>query len=252
MKLPRPSDALRAPVFAQLLGLVLFSLAATLSINVAIVFLLPPPPPEVYPLSEVVASLRSPNVAVHASNDRTFTAHFRAAPAPYARGRAGFREMILGRNLADALDVPMSRVRVVILNRNPPVSRSQRGRGGEGPPAFDGHLPPRGSLPPLTERFIGAPFEASLQTTDGRWLSLRVEQSGLVKAWQERVLLCFALSVLVLIPLVYLFGRRLARPITGFARAAERLGRDPGSPPVYIQGPAEVEQAAAAFNEMQE
>jgi len=66
------------------------------------------------------------------------------------------------------------------------------------------------------------------------------------------VLLCFALSALILIPIVYLFARRLARPITAFARAAERLGRDPGAPPVEIDGPAEVETAAVAFNEMQD
>ena len=53
-------------------------------------------------------------------------------------------------------------------------------------------------------------------------------------------------------PLVYLFARRLAQPITAFAKAAERLGRDPGAPRVDIHGPAEVEVAAQAFNEMQE
>ncbi len=65
--------------------------------------------------------------------------------------------------------------------------------------------------------------------------------------------LWFALSAFGLAPLAYLFSRRFARPISDFAKAAERLGRDPGAPPLEMpRGPAEVQAASAAFNDMQE
>src|SRR5262245_7693456 len=41
-------------------------------------------------------------------------------------------------------------------------------------------------------------------------------------------------------------------PLTGFAGAAERLGRDIKAPTLLEQGPSEVRAAARAFNHMQE
>src|SRR5690606_25920565 len=41
-------------------------------------------------------------------------------------------------------------------------------------------------------------------------------------------------------------------PITAFARAAERLGRNPRAPALSLDGPAEVRTAVSAFNQMQE
>ena len=248
---------LRAPLFVQLLALVLLSLVAALAINVAIVFLLPPPPRENIPIGEIAAAMKSAGQPVHVSADRTLVARFKPAPAAFLRGRAGFREAIQARTLADALGVPTEKVRVVQLDPGPGGPLPRRRMGPDGRPraplgAFDGSLPPRGVMPSWQERFVNAPFEADVQQADGQWMSVRVNDSGLLRSWQQRVLLCFAISALFLIPLVYLFARRLAHPITAFAEAAERLGRDPGSPPVTIDGPTEVVTAAAAFNEMQE
>jgi two-component system OmpR family sensor kinase len=44
----------------------------------------------------------------------------------------------------------------------------------------------------------------------------------------------------------------LASPIAAFARAAERLGRDPDAPPLNVRGSTEIRSAVAAFNLMQE
>ncbi len=250
-------SVLHAPVFVQLLALVMLSLVAALAINVAIVFLLPPPPPEMFAVTEVASTLKANGATVHLTNERALTAHPRTSPTPYLRGRPGFREAVLTRNLADELGVSTDKVRVVLLNR--PAGPTDRRRFEMDQqyrpspfPQFDGRLPPRGTLPAAQERMVMAPFEADLQQADGQWMSVRVADSGLLNIWQQRVLLCFALSALVLTPFVYLFARRLARPIAAFAQAAERLGRDPGAPPVTIDGPAEVATAAAAFNEMQE
>lgn len=244
----------RAPVFAQLLALVLVALAAALAINVAIVFLLPPPQPEIHAITEVADALRAAGQPSHGS-ERTLVAHIKDAPTPYARGRAGFRETILARTLADNLGVTPDKVRMVLLNRAPPGANSPlpRRKPPPGSTGFDRqHLPPRGSLPRIQEEFVAAPFEAAEQLPDGKWLTVHVQEMGLLNSWQQRVLLCFALSALVLAPLVYLFARRMARPIVAFAEAADTLGRNPEAAPVAIHGPAEVEIAAAAFNEMQD
>jgi two-component system OmpR family sensor kinase len=71
-------------------------------------------------------------------------------------------------------------------------------------------------------------------------------------SWQQRILLILALSILAVSPLAWLFARRLAGPITAFANAAERLGRDPRATPLELSGSAEVVAAANAFNMMQE
>lgn len=250
MSAVRPLAKLRPPLFAQLFVLVLVSLVAAQAINVAFVFLLPPPPAEMFPLSEVEAALKAGGETVHASNDRTLVAHARADAPAYARGRPGFREAVLARSMADDLGLHTSQVRVVLLNR--PYNQPARRGGRPVYPAFDGRLPPKGALPPIQERFVMAPFEASMQRADGKWMSVRVAETGLLRTWQQRVFICFALSVLLLSPIVFLFARQLAGPITAFAAAAERLGRNPSAPPVSIEGPAEVHMAATAFNEMQD
>jgi signal transduction histidine kinase len=65
-------------------------------------------------------------------------------------------------------------------------------------------------------------------------------------------MLWLLLSTLCVSPIAYLFARRMAAPIALFAAAAERLGRDPGAPPLAIGGPAEIAVAVRAFNGMQE
>ena len=61
----------------------------------------------------------------------------------------------------------------------------------------------------------------------------------------------FLACLAVLAPAGYLFARRLVAPIGAFARAADRLGRDPSAPQLELSGPAEIGTAARAFNEMQ-
>ena len=252
---PRLARTMRLSLFAQLLALVMVSLVAALAINVVIVFYIPPPAPEIFPMGEVADALRANGDTVRASNERTFTSEIRNDAPKYTQPKAGFRETVLARNLADALHLPINQVRVVLLKRppNPAVRHLKRGANvSPRPYQFDGALPPRGSLPSFQERFVVAPFEAAVEQPDGKWRTLKVAESGFVSDWQKRVMLWFAISAVLLTPIVYLFARRLASPITAFARAAERLGRDPNAPLVALKGPAEVGVAAAAFNEMQE
>ncbi|MGR4864208.1 sensor histidine kinase [Caulobacter sp. LARHSG274] len=99
--------------------------------------------------------------------------------------------------------------------------------------------------------FIEGDFVAALRVGPDRWVTLRPKPEGFPNSWQRRVLMWFALSLAVVAPLGCLFARRLAAPLAGFAAAAERLGRDPSSPVMVGDGPAEVGRAARAFNAMQ-
>jgi signal transduction histidine kinase len=106
--------------------------------------------------------------------------------------------------------------------------------------------------PGVGNHFIIGPFTAALRTPDGAWRVVEPENPGLFTPWQSRILLWFGISLLALLPVAYLFARRISRPIAAFAEAAERLGRDPGAPPLKLKGPAEVKIAETAFNEMQD
>jgi signal transduction histidine kinase len=95
-----------------------------------------------------------------------------------------------------------------------------------------------------------APFKVAVHQANGSWKIVRPEDV-FPTAWQKRILLWFVISAVALAPAALWFARRLAAPISAFAAAAERLGRDPQASPLQLDGPAEVERAAIAFNEMQ-
>ena len=94
-------------------------------------------------------------------------------------------------------------------------------------------------------------FTAALQQPSGGWVIVRPAPEGFPTLWQKRVGLWFLACLAVLGPVGYVFARRLVAPIGAFARAAERLGRDPNAPPLELTGPAEIGTAARAFNTMQ-
>lgn len=99
--------------------------------------------------------------------------------------------------------------------------------------------------------FIEGEFVAALRVGPNQWVTLRPQPEAFPNSWQRRVLMWFALSLAVVAPLGWIFARRLAAPLAGFAAAAEQLGRDPASPVIVADGPAEIGRAARAFNAMQ-
>ncbi|MDR6532005.1 signal transduction histidine kinase [Caulobacter rhizosphaerae] len=99
--------------------------------------------------------------------------------------------------------------------------------------------------------FIEGDFVAALRVGPNQWATLRPRPEAFPNSWQRRVLMWFALSLAVVAPLGWIFARRLAAPLAGFAAAAEQLGRDPASPVIVADGPAEIGRAARAFNAMQ-
>ena len=112
----------------------------------------------------------------------------------------------------------------------------------------EGHA--RQQITVFTEELRFPPFIASVRLEDGRWATVS-PPSGLWSPWHTRMLLTFLGTLALLLPLAWLMARRLARPIRLFAQAAERLGSDPHAPPLDVTGPAEVRNAARAFNDMQ-
>ncbi|MBE7217064.1 MAG: HAMP domain-containing protein [Caulobacteraceae bacterium] len=233
-----------ASLFVQMFALIVLSLLLAQAVNLAIIYLLPAPAPEFFRTGEIAAVLKAQGAPVATPNGRALRAVLRARPDLHGAARVHPAAGLLREELADELGAPLDAVRLKLLesNRYParrPVRALQRQLGE---PRSDHGGP----------RFIVSPFEADVRTADGRWWVLREEETGLLSSWQQRVFLWFALSAVALAPVAYLFARRLSAPIAAFAAAAERLGRDPGAPPVTVRGSAEIETAGAAFNDMQD
>jgi two-component system, OmpR family, sensor kinase len=247
-----------APLFAQVMGLVIISLIAVPAISTVMLFSLPPPAPEAYRLAEVTEALSKPGTfSVNESRPLVsrLTRHAPEESPRRSRWRNEFR-----RDLADSLGLPADRI-VIVTNGAAKMKLMRGDRRVEsrllrvGPPAGG---PPPG--PPgedayrrrPDERVIFAPFEIGVRQTDGQWLVVSPKATFRWDAWQMRVLLTLGLTILLIAPLAWLFARRLSSPIAAFAQAADRLGRDPRSPPLDLKGSSEVTAAAAAFNQMQE
>ncbi len=232
-----------APLFLQLFGFLVVSLAAAQLINLAIIYVLPPPPPEFFRTSEVAAALKAEGRPFVAQSGRTLRAELRPGPTPGLQLRFNPRAVVTTRDLAERLGAAPGDVRLQLLEPNRYPARRPV------------HTLQRQLTEPTLVRgqtyYVITPFEADWRAADGRWWVVQVRDAGVLSSWQQRVVLWFAISAILLAPLAYLFARRLAAPIAQFAAAAERLGRDPGAEPVTVSGSAEIETAGAAFNDMQ-
>ncbi len=93
-------------------------------------------------------------------------------------------------------------------------------------------------------------FSAAWKQADG---SYRVIQPPVawIQPWQERLLMGFGLTALLILPLAWLLSQRLSRPIVAFSEAAAKVGFEDDSPPVLAAGPREVRAAADVLNAMQ-
>ena len=224
---------LRASLFVQVLTLVLVSLLAAQAINLAIIFSLPPPQPIIFHVNDVITALQGGS----ALSREGVPLELRTAdhpPPAYFVGHSA-REAML--EIEQRLNLGADQV---VVSNEPVRFRLGPQHGG------------RAMRPwPRDEHLLIAPFKVAIRRPDGRWL-VAAPREPFPTVWQRRILLWFVLSVAALAPLAYLFARRLSAPIGGFAAAAERLGRDPRAPPLHLQGPPEVQQAAKAFNDMQE
>lgn len=128
---------------------------------------------------------------------------------------------------------------------------------GPGPMAADGgrfspqalHRPWRrmmaGDVPP-DDRLHGA-----LRLGDGSWLLFAASLAPAQPAWTVTMLLLIAAASLAAAAIAAFAVWRASAPLSMFATAAERLGRDLDAEPLAATGPQEVARAARAFNGMQ-
>jgi two-component system OmpR family sensor kinase len=87
-------------------------------------------------------------------------------------------------------------------------------------------------------------FSLSVRQDDGRWLSAAPERP-LLGVWQRNILFSLGITLLLLMPLAWIFARRLTRP---FRALAEALGNHAEAVPQ--EGPRELREAAAAIGVM--
>jgi signal transduction histidine kinase len=225
-------------LFAQVFALILVAIIGSQAINIWIVFHLPPPTPNFYTESEVVRALRGvpsntrngPPLLVRTDPNPPVT----DADAHLGFGR--FR-MLLAGDMGIKMDDIM-----VITEGGPPDRRGYR--------LVRDRLNEQGQ--PREESFLISPFKLALRLPDGRWATVQPVSVGIFAPWQQRLVIWFGASAVALIPLAYFFARGLIKPLTSFAAAAERFGRDPRSPPLALKGSSEITKAVTAFNEMQD
>lgn len=92
----------------------------------------------------------------------------------------------------------------------------------------------------------------SLQLRDGSWLNFSAQIESPEPFWSLRFALSLVVMLLAVVILSALIVHHLTKPLSTFARAAQRLGTDVKTPPLPENGPTEVRQAIRAFNDMQQ
>ena len=237
-------DRVTGTLFAQVLGLALLVLCLAELINLAVVFNLPPPTPAFYSESEVLQALRAGQPGPRTANPLSVKVVDK--PKVDSNDLPGFHRF--REDLSRDLGVDPSRMMITtpmvmgdpytlrLVRTAMHAAHSQIGSGAQG----------------REESVVVSPFRLDFHRPDGKWLEITPARQHFLAPWQQHVLIWFGLSFLAVAPFSYLFARRLASPFALFGEAAERLGRDPRSPPLTLRGSAEIRTATAAFNDMQE
>ena len=100
--------------------------------------------------------------------------------------------------------------------------------------------------PQLREGFI-----AAWQTDSGSWRVMKSEVEGFPNAFQRQAMGLFAIGLLIMLPVSWLFARALSAPLRRFSEGAKRFGTDPHAPALVRAGPTEMLDAIDSFNAMQ-
>jgi signal transduction histidine kinase len=239
------------PMFISMLAFALACLVAAVLVNIGLILAMPAPEPEVYQLRDVEALLQgkpAPGV------QKSYAVKQQAAP-PVEPERTGFR-VRMGERIAHDLGVQTSDIVFtrpappqlflgIAFNYDPKTQQRWRALRQQALAASD--------QPPGSDQVVlFGPFIVGKKDASGAWRVVATRSRQLLDPWREGVAIWFLISTAALAPLAYLFARRISAPISAFAAAAERLGKDPNAPPLEVRGAAEIGVAAGAFNEMQE
>jgi signal transduction histidine kinase len=213
-------------LFTQIFALVLATVAIAQLINLALLAALPPDPPRIVPLNRLATAIRA---------EDSQALQFRRLPTPpFPAGQAGPGAARIEADLARRLGRSPADV-IIQLN-------AVQGR------KFVEYYPAGSNTP---EAALQGQFRVAIRDGDG-WLLVEPADQRLFATRERQFLLLFLLSAGAMLPIAWMFARRLAQPFEQFADAAEALGRDPRAPPPQVRGPAEVERASDAFRQMQQ
>ena len=245
MKTKREGRFLGAPLFVQVLVLMAGTLITAQVLSLVTIFSLPPPSPTTYPFSEVIRTYNglgpsaehkdAPLVITTAASPPIST--FANSKDPERREIGRWSRIFLARNLKPAVspnDIVL-RTSYDRWARDRTLQRMYRA-------ALEGREPP----------FVTAPFKIAVKQPNGQYKVVQSPKRFVLDRWQQTQLVWFLASSLAIAAGAYILARRLAQPLAVFADAADRLGRDPRSPPLDIRGSSEIMVAAQAFNNMQE
>lgn len=226
----------RLPILWQTLLMVTLSLLASALVGLLVTWALPAPRLDFYSMHDLAETLktaeRNPGLPP-ADPMLTIT----VAAAPPTAGRTLRSDTGLTRALADRADRPVADIALVY--RTDQSNFPFRYRTEAGVPLRQGEA-----------QFYNTVF-AGMRRADGQWIIVRTPDRPMITRFQRRSIMAFLLSVLVTLPLAYLFARQLTAPIRRFAEAAERVGADNAAPAVPAEGSTELRLAAEALTKMQ-
>ncbi len=102
-----------------------------------------------------------------------------------------------------------------------------------------------------SEPVIFGYFTVALKQPDGSWRTVSHIPDAPFERWKTATVLWIILALLLVVPAVWLFSLRIARPVRSLAKGADRLGRELQPVALDVEGPREIRQAATAINALQ-
>jgi len=228
------------PLLPQVVALLLAVMLAVLALGFVVVLLTPTPVPPPMTIDAALAALADD---APAEGDATLRRRIAAQPP------AGPSADLVVQAASTRLGLPADAVRAVWLRpvAGAPVVEVLATDAAVADPRAQVDVPAL-----IADRRVALPpFELARRTADGRWLTVGPRQP-LFSGWRLRLLAGSLLGALAVLPVAWFAARRLTRPVRALAEAAAALDLHGRGPPAAVEGPAEVQAAAQAFNAMRE
>lgn len=175
-------------------------------------------------------------------------------PPADAQGESGARAMLFASMLKRYLGNERPLTVSMAIGRQGPWKGPGQGYGGAGmyPPrwADEGGEP----SPPMMRHGGGSgglAFVAQVRLADGTLATFDSRLPQATEHWPYRLAGSIAVLLVAVIAVSLVAVRWATKPLKTLADAADELGRNINRPPLAESGPAEVAQAARAFNTMQ-
>jgi signal transduction histidine kinase len=221
-------------LFAQTIVLLLLALLSAQAVTVALILFRPGPRPDFHSLSDIGDALSGRADPRRTGLLRGVEPHLPPQPPDM------IEDPNLTGKLARAVGEPVTDVRLWYRADQSASFPFRRPRH-----AHEGKVMVRRGEP-----FFFNAVVAAARSGPG-WVVVRTQPRPFLNEWQRWTLLWFGLSTLLLVPMAWIFARRLTKPMRGFVEAADRFGRDEPAPVLPAEGPLELRTMAQALNRMQ-